>query len=115
MTVGVINLDVHSLNGLHVSWEAHSRLLGNQVPIFLCRMDAKAVFELKVDVPFPLNITPAAVIEGTGDVAVKRVLTSLMDTLCASIVRDQVAWVKARKGGHVRSCSSERNGVTAMV
>lgn len=60
-------------------------------------MDASASFELKVDVPPPLNVTPASVIEGTGNLACQRVLTSLMDTLCASIVRDHVAWVRAQR------------------
>ena len=57
-------------------------------------MDAKAQFKLDVDVPFPLNVTPKPVIESAGNVAVQRTLTSLMDTLCKSIVRDQIAWTK---------------------
>jgi hypothetical protein len=57
-------------------------------------MHADAEFELKVDVPFPLNVTPAGVIEKAGNVGVQRVLTSLMDTLSASIVRDHAGWAK---------------------
>lgn len=60
-------------------------------------MHANAAFELKVDVPFPLNLPPRAAIEATGNTACQRVLSSLMDTLCASIVRDHVAWL--REGG----------------
>jgi hypothetical protein len=58
-------------------------------------MHSKATFLLNVDVPFPLNVTPASVIEATGNLAVQRTLTSLMDTLCASIVRDHIHWAKA--------------------
>jgi hypothetical protein len=60
----------------------------------MCRMHADAQFELKVDVPFPLNLTPMGVIENAGNVGVQRVLTSLMDTLCASIVRDHASWAQ---------------------
>lgn len=57
-------------------------------------MQATAKFQLDVDVPFPLNVTPKPAIELTGTTAVQRTLENLMDTLCASIVRDQVAWTK---------------------
>eukprot|EP00892_Ulva_mutabilis_P000296 jgi/Ulvmu1/10267/UM060_0069.1 len=60
-------------------------------------MDAKATFQLDVDVPFPLNVTPKPMIESAGNVAVQRTLSSLMDTLCQSIVKDHVAWSKSMK------------------
>jgi hypothetical protein len=62
-----------------------------------CRMHATATFQLDVDVPFPLNVTPKPVIELTGTAAVERTLINLMDTLCVSIVRDHVAWTKAQQ------------------
>ena len=60
-------------------------------------MHAKATFQLDVDVPFPLNVTPKPAIELTGTAAVERTLSNLMDTLCTSIVRDHVAWTKANQ------------------
>jgi hypothetical protein len=60
-------------------------------------MHATATFQLDVDVPFPLNMTPKPAIEATATVAVQRTLTSLMDTLCASIVRDHISWTKAKR------------------
>lgn len=62
-----------------------------------CRMQATAKFQLDVDVPFPLNVTPKPAIELTGTTAVQRTLENLMDTLCSSIVRDQVAWTKENR------------------
>lgn len=57
-------------------------------------MDSRAQFTLDVDVPFPLNVTPKPMIESAGNVAVQRTLSSLMDTLCTSVVRDHIDWTK---------------------
>ena len=57
-----------------------------------CRMNASAQFDLRVDVPFPISLTPRPLIEGTGNAACQRVLATLMDTLCSSIVRDHALW-----------------------
>lgn len=42
-------------------------------------------------------MTPKPAIELTGTAAVEKTLTNLMDTLCASIVRDHVVWTKANQ------------------
>ena len=62
-------------------------------------MHANAAFQLRVDVPFPLNLPPRGAMEATGNSACQRVLSSLMDTLCASIVRDHVQWMKEGRPG----------------
>lgn len=60
-------------------------------------MKSTGNFTLEVDVPFPLNVTPKPVVESAGNVAVQRTLSSLMDTLCTSVVRDHINWTKAQK------------------
>jgi Protein of unknown function (DUF1997) len=57
-------------------------------------VDASGHFQLRVDVPFPLNVTPRPVVEATGNAACHHILSSLMDKLCKSIVRDHYAWAQ---------------------
>lgn len=74
-------------------------------------MHAKATFQLDVDVPFPLNVTPKPAIELTGTAAVERTLSNLMDTLCTSIVRDHVAWTKAKQAASDKPEKNAKPGV----
>lgn len=78
-------------------------------------MDAHAEFDLDVDVPFPLNITPRQVVEATGNAAVNRVLRTLLTSLCQSIVADHSTWLASLQEAEAECESNPGNAVPATA
>lgn len=56
-------------------------------------LSCQADFQLTVDIPFPFSLTPAPVLQATGNAAVKTVVAQLMDVLARSMVTDHKVWL----------------------
>lgn len=51
-------------------------------------VEAQAFVDLKVDMPFPFNMTPKPVMEGMGSAVMSAMLSPLMDTFTSKMVQD---------------------------
>lgn len=51
-------------------------------------VEAEAIVDLKVDMPFPFNMTPKPIMEGTGSAVMSAMLGPLMDTFTKKMVQD---------------------------
>lgn len=51
-------------------------------------VEAEALVDLKVDMPFPFNLTPKPIMEGMGSAVMSAMLGPLMDTFAKKMVQD---------------------------